>query len=256
MTFGICSGPENASALAAAGCAYLEVNVQSHLMPLEPEEKFGPVLAQLNAAAVRCTHANCFLPGALKVTGPAVDGTALRHYVTSACMRASRAGISLIVFGSGGARQIPDGFGRDTAGRQLLEFARMAGDIAGRHGVTIVVEPLNQRECNVFTSVAETAAFVRELNHPCVRLLVDAYHWARGAESPDDIVNAGALIAHTHIATTENRLPPGAEPCDFAPFFSALARTGYHGSVSIEARWTDLPHEAPAALAAVRAAAQ
>jgi sugar phosphate isomerase/epimerase len=48
-----------------------------------------------------------------------------------------------------------------------------------------------------------------------------------------------------HIATVKNRLAPGVEPCDLAPFFVALAKGGYDGRISIEAKIsnpaTDLP---------------
>ncbi len=50
-------------------------------------------------------------------------------------------GIGIIVFGSGGARRIPEGFDRQRAHGQLVAFCRMVGPIAREHGVIIAVEP-------------------------------------------------------------------------------------------------------------------
>jgi len=212
--------------------------------------------AQLAAASLPCRSANCFLPASLKVTGPYVDHDALAAYVATACRRAHDAGLSLIVFGSGSARQIPDGFPRDTAWQQLLDFARMAGDQAALHHLTIAVELLNRRECHVFSSLAETAAFVRETAHPALRLLVDAFHCDANGEPVDDIIAAAPLIAHTHIATYAHWLFPGDEPCDFSAFFSALKRARYSGPVSIEAKWNGTPQSAARAARLLRRSLQ
>jgi sugar phosphate isomerase/epimerase len=52
------------------------------------------------------------------------------------------------------------------------------------------------------------------------------------------------LIKHVHIATRDNRKPPGFEPCDFGAFFQALQEIGYDGRVSIESRWDDVAEQA------------
>jgi sugar phosphate isomerase/epimerase len=239
MLYGVCTGPEYAGAFAEAGFDYIELHVQLQLRPEEPDAVFAAQLEQILAGPLPCPVANCFIPGHLKITGPAVDFTALTRYAAIACDRAQQAGIETIVFGSGGARNIPDGFDRTQAMDQLAAFARMAGDAAAQHAVTICVEPLNRGECNVLNTVAETAEFVRSIGHPHVKLVVDAYHWARNEEPADSIVAAAEFIDHVHIATYATRRAPGAEDCDFQPFYSALAATGYAGRISVECDWTE-----------------
>jgi sugar phosphate isomerase/epimerase len=255
MRFGVCTGPEPGPALAAAGFDYLELNVQAHLKPEAPDEEFAAVLARIRDCPLPCEAANCFVPGHLRITGPQADLAALERYVRTACARARQAGIRTIVFGSGGARQIPEGCERATAWRQIVEFSRMAAECAAREQVVLVVEPLNRGECNVLNSVTEGAALVREVNHAALRLLVDAFHWAREAESPAAIVAAGGLLQHAHIATFANRLAPSLEPCDFAPFFRACRTAGYDGRVSVEGKWHDMAADAAPVLAALRTAA-
>ena len=245
MQYGVCGDPSLAAGAAQADFDYFEWSVGGLLKPRESGDAFRAALAAVRAAPLPCPVVNCFVPGDLKITGPAVDDAALRVYVIVASARAEEAGVDTIVFGSGGARRIPEGFDAGIAYEQIVSFCSMVAPIAHRHGVTVVVEPLNRAECNILTSVAECAGIVRAVAHPGVRLLVDAYHLMRDADPYADIVANGDLLSHVHIATTSHRLPPGVEPCDFAPFFTALASAGYNGRVSVEAAIqnpeTDLP---------------
>lgn len=252
MRYGVCGGPEIAGVVADAGFEFLEMGVGKFLKPREDEAAFREMLSAARAMPIPCEACNGFVPGDLKITGPDADLAALKEYVTTACRRAGEAGVRTIVFGSGGARQIPDGFGREEAHGQLVAFCRMLGPIAEEHAVTIAVEPLNSHDCNVLTSVGEAAVLVRETDHPAIRLLVDAYHWGVDNDSAEDIVANGSLLAHVHIATPARRAP-GAEECDFGPFFDALKRSGYDGRVSIEAGLSDPARDLPRALETLQA---
>lgn len=251
MRHGVCCGLDLAPLVAKVGFDFLELSVDAFLKPREDEAAFQEVLAAVRSLSIPWEASNGFLPGDLKLTGPDADPAAQRAYVTTACRRAGEAGVRVIVFGSGSARCIPEGFDRAEAHEQLVSFTQMLGPIAEEHGVTIAIEPLNTKECNVLTSVGEAAALAKEVRHPAVRVLVDAYHWMADDDSFDDIVNNGPLIVHTHIAT-RSRKAPGAEECDFAPFFDALRRGGYDGGVSIEAGMADPEHDLPRALDTLR----
>ena len=234
MQFGVCGNPAIAGAAAPAGFSYFEWSVGELLKPREPEAAFEVALAEVRSAGLPCPVVNCFVPGDLKITGPSVDCDALQKYVTTTFERAAVAGVEIIVFGSGGARQIPEGFDRGQAHGQLVRFCSMFAPIAEKNGVTVVLEPLNRTECNVLNGVGECAALVREVGHPALRLLVDAYHLLRDGDPCEDIVANGDLLRHAHIATIPNRLAPAAEACDFVPFFEALVRAGYKDRLSIE----------------------
>ena len=252
MEYGVCGSGERAAVAAASGLTFLERSVGQFLKPLESRAAFEESLAELEQSALPSPVVNGFLPGDLKITGDSVDLPAVKDFVTTAVQRAQEAGVEMIVFGSGGARRIPDGFKRETAHEQLVAFCTMAARAAGEHGVTIVVEPLYKKECNVLTTVGESAALVREVNEPALKLLVDSFHWAQDDDSASDIVANGDILKHVHIATVPNRCAPGAEPCDFAPFFDALKQAGYDGRISIEAKMTDPSQELPKALATLK----
>lgn len=252
MQFGVCGDISVAKIALGESYDFFEGNVAKLLKPMEPDSAFEAVLSETEVAGINYYALNGFVPGHLKITGSDVDFSALEEFVVTAMERAERAKVEVIVFGSGGARRIPDEFDRQKADKQLVEFCKMVAPVAYNHGVTVVVEPLNKKECNVLTTVDECAKLVNIVSHPGVRLLVDSYHLMLDNDSYDDIVKYGNLLAHVHISTVPNRLPPGAELCDFSQFFRALKQSGYSGRVSIEAKISDPEKQLPAALELMR----
>ena len=257
MQFGVCGGSDVAETAVNAGYAYLECPVGTFLRPREDEPAFLDSLNTSRRTGLAVPVLNCFLPADLKVTGTNSDPAALEQYVTTACRRAGKAGVKVIVFGSGVARQIPEGFDHKAAHDQIVNFCRMCAWSAGEHGVTLAVEPLSKSDCNVIHTVAEAVQIVREVDHPAVRFLVDAYHFFRNGDSLEDIVANGPLLAHVHVATLHGRLAPGTEECgELQSFFAALKKAGYNGRVSVEAKLKDPVAELPRALALMTALSQ
>lgn len=239
MKFGLCCHFELAQAAETAGFDYIEMSVQCLLDPLADEIAFKANLQRLQTLKLPALAVNVFVPKEIKITGPDVDAKRLAEHVTTVCTRSSRAGVKTIVFGSGGARMIPEGFDRQVGHEQIVSFCRMAGAVAGDNGVTIVVEPLNRQDTNVLNTVTEAAQLVAEVDHASVKLLVDSYHCGIVSDSEQAIVDAGPLVRHVHVATVANRLLPGEEECDFIPFFRALKAASYGGNISIEAGMKD-----------------
>lgn len=252
MQFGVCGDLNLCTSAAKASYDYAEWSVTALLKPLQPEDAFHAALETTRRAELPYPVLNIFIPGELKITGPDVNIPALESYVKTTMTRAEIAGVKIIVFGSGGARRIPDGFSPATAHDQLVSFCRMVGPIASDHGVTVAVEPLNKADCNVLNTVSECANLVNETAHPAIRLLVDSYHLMRDNDSFDSIITHGSLLAHAHIATVPTRLAPAAEDCDLSEFFSALRKANYSGRISIEAKIANPEIDLPAALALMR----
>ncbi len=251
MKFGICGGPD-AFAARPEGLDYLECTV-GHLLPREDDAAFEAALGQLQGACAPFLAANCFLPGDLKSTGEDVDCAALDAYVATAFARAQTVGIKRIVFGSGGSRQVPDGFDKEEAFQQLVDHCKRFGDIAATRDIVIVIEPLQVAECNIINTVREGTKLVRAVDHPNVKVLADFYHMACDGEGPDAIREAGDLLQHVHVAEKEKRTAPGIEGDDLRPFLKALKDIGYDGMVSIEASLgDDAAAQAPLSLAELR----
>jgi len=248
MRVGICTSP-TALASPIDGLDYIEGGVGELLCPRDSEAVFAERLAAAGGAVAPVRAANSFLPGELKTTGPDVDPAAVDAFVHTAFGRAQRMGVTVIVFGSGGSRAVPDGWDVARARDQLVEHMRRWGPPAGEAGVTIALEPLNTRECNIVTSVDEGAELVRRADHPNIRLLIDTYHMAVDGDPHEAIRRAEGLIVHAHCAEGDGRGPLGTVGEDHRPYFRALKDIAYDGGVSIEATWKDLAAELPAALA-------
>lgn len=243
MQFGICKGPEHAAAVKAAGWDFVEGNVQSMFKGESAEVD----LSAIKAAALPVPSANCLVPGSLRITGPSVDFDALRAYMTNVLERAAQTETRMLVFGSGGARNVPDGFDRAKAREQIVAFVRMSAEIAEQHDVTIVVEPLNKGECNIINSVAEGMDYVREVNHPYFKCLVDSYHFWLEDEPLSNLESAMPWIAHVHVADKVGRTAPGEsgepEQSPYREFFRVLKAGNYRGLISVESKAFDLEQD-------------
>ena len=253
MLIGLCtSALANAAVIAPSGLDYIEENVQTFLAPEGPDTEFTARLASCANAARTISVGCCFLPGSHRCVGPQVDEARLLAYAESAFARARRTGIDTIVFGSGGARAVPEGFSAATAFTQFISMLGKMAPIAARHGVTIVVEPLNRGEVNFINTIDEGAEVVNRVGHPSVRLLADLFHMLRNGETPDAITRHGALLAHAHLAEQETRSAPGIKGDDFRPFLRALRQVGYDRRLSLECAFGNLGSELDGSLKVLR----
>jgi sugar phosphate isomerase/epimerase len=257
MQFGICAPVESAADLKAAGADFVEENVQTFLQGgVDDSQWKGP--ERLRGAALPVLAANSLLPQELKIVGPDLDPQALRQYVTSVVRRSHWAGIKTLVFGSAGARNVPDGFSHQKAREQILEFLNMAVGLAAEQGITLVIEPLNRQESNIINSVSEAMFYVKRVNHPNVRCLVDSYHFWVDDDSLEDLKLAMPWIAHAHVADKAGRVAPGqSETSDYQPFFRAMKQSDYRGAISVEAlNFVDFKNVAPAVISFLKRAWQ
>jgi len=237
ILFGMCAGPDKAEKLKALGYDFIEGGVGATFKPDSSDADYAPELAKLQTSVLPIRSCNGFIPGKFRLTGPETTHDAALEYAVTACRRADALGVPFIVFGSGGARRVPDGFDLAKGKEQFIDFSRKLGDRISELKVTIVLEPLNKGETNLLNSVAEGIDFVDAIDRPRVRLLADFYHMLKEGEGPESIRKAGNRILHCHIAELEGRKAPGTKGEDLSAFFSALKDIGYAGGVSCECGW-------------------
>lgn len=247
-TIGVCTSLGNADLLYAAGYDYIEENVQQFLKPFESADVFAANLQAATSAALPIYAYAIFLPGDLKCVGPTTQHDRILDYARTVFERAVQTGSSIIVFGSGGARRVPDGFSHDKAIEQFTDLLRRLGPIAAEFDIIVAVEPLNKNECNLINTITAGAKIVRAVDHTHIQLVADFYHMAVEGEGPESIIEAGPLIAHVHIAEKDRRAAPGTAGFDFVPYFAALRQIGYTGGISIECRWQNFDAELAPAL--------
>ena len=253
MQVGLCTALKGIDAAKTAGFDYLELST-SEIAALSDAE-FESALRQVKQLGLPVPATNLFLPPTLKVTGPDVNREEQDRYVRKAFARLARLGTGIVVFGSGGARRVPDGFPNDEAFKQLVEFGGRIAVDARHHNITIAVEPLRRQETNIINSAAEGLELVNAINDPNFQLMIDFYHLASEHEDPSIVLRAREHLRHLHMANPQGRVFPLAwDEYDYAPFFANLRTIGYDRRISVEASARDFPVEAPRAISLLRQA--
>jgi sugar phosphate isomerase/epimerase len=244
---------EKASEVKTAGWDFVEENVQGLLQGELPDDQWKG-MDRVRPSALPVTAANCLVPGSMKIVGPAADLNKLKAYMTNVLKRAKATGMTILVFGSGGARSVPEGFDRGKARAQILDFLRMSVPIAAQYGVTLVAEHLNNKECNIINSIAEAMEYVRAVNHPNFQCLADTFHFWTENEPLDSLKAAMPWIKHVHLSDKDGRVACGeSRASDYRPFFRVLKQGGYSGMLSMEAiGFKDIAGVGPRALAFLR----
>lgn len=251
--FGTVNPLQSVDALAGLGAEYIEPAL-SQTVALAPEA-LTAARSRVAASGIHVETMNWFLPGTdIKLTGPDVDAVRIREYVEKSLALAESFGAKVIVFGSPGARTVPEGFAKEKAWTQLKDFLGTCGDVIQSHGYGMVIgiEALRKPETNIINSVAEALKLAREVNHPKIRIIVDFYHLAFEKEDPAVILDARDMIVHLQIADPRERTFPtseGDEQARYAAFFANLRKIGYQGRLSIEANSDDIKRDTPASIA-------
>ncbi len=242
MRFGCCGGIADAPLIRDAGFEYIELPVGT-LMSATDEAAYQRIMDEILAMGLPVEACNVFIPATLKITGPGVEREPLWHYAATALQRMGEIGVRVCVFGSGGARSIPEGFDRTQARDQLAAFLDHVQGASARHGVRVVIEPLNRGESNIFNSVAESDEFNQSHGLSGIGVLADLYHIAVEGETDEGMIAAGDRLGHVHVADADRSAPGEGAATDYAGFFQTLKRMGYPGTISIEARWRTTIHD-------------
>src|SRR5258708_12650031 len=161
---GYCTVLKNLEAAKAAGFEYVELSA-TEIASLSDAD-FAAAAARIKELGIATPAANLFLPSTMKVTGPGTNPDAQMAHVRKAFTRLSKLGTEVVVFGSGGARRVPDGFSKEEAFRQLVDFGRRVAREARANGITIAVEPLRRQETNIINTAAERPYLAHALAPP------------------------------------------------------------------------------------------
>ena len=237
---GIAASLDNAAALKADGAEFLTESVGSFLVPDQSEAVFEKNLARLSESPLPILACNGFIrPVHLHCVGPEANHDAVLAWADITFRRMKKAGGKFIVFGSAGARKLPDGWPREKAVGQFIALLKQLGPLAEAQGITVVVEQLRAEECNFINRIGDGAALIRAAAHPNIRLLADLYHMASMGDAPADLRAAMDVTVHVEIAEKAGRTVPGVNGDDFRPFFRVLRECGYQGAISIEGKSND-----------------
>ena len=249
MKIGLCTEIDNLALTEKLGFDYIECAVSA--IAAMTDEEYEKTLSKVKSSSVKMERANVLFPAAIKLIGKDADQKNIDEYLDKAFDRVSALGAKVVVFGSGKSRYIPEDIHFAQGYRELVLVTKRIGEIAGKYGITVAIEPLNRSESNCINSLKEGAMLQADVNSPNVGLLADLYHMLMDNESLDNITLVKTL-KHTHVALLEGRGFPVKASIDTAAFFIALKKIGYNDTMSIEGRTENLEADATLALEVLR----
>ena len=111
---------------------------------------------------------------------------------------------------------------------------REMGKVAADCGVDYCLEVLNRFEGYLLNTAEEGAAFVRQVDQPAVKLMLDTFHMNIEEDSMGGAIRAAkGLLGHFHTGECTRRVP-GKGRMPWREIGEALSDIGYDGTVCME----------------------
>ena len=239
-----CETATYAARLAAhAGFDYMEYNV-AYLMSLRPDAL--DALCRINRTLdTPIETANGYFPVGLSLYRN--SWTEIEDYVAESLRRMALLGVDTVVFGSGNARNIPDGMDTEQASVILTRFLHLLLHYCRNHGVTPVIEPLNHHDCNCLCTLADGADFILRNDLSDLGLMADSFHMHIENESTDHLTRYASLIRHIHICDNDRHFCGRTDREHPDAFLHALISSGYCSRISLECIYDSFPADLSAA---------
>lgn len=211
------------------------------------EEKFKAVGKQLEALEMGCTAVTVCTAETNPISPDAAIREAAVNHLKKAIDMCALAGATHLCgpihsalgeFSGAGPTEEEWNYGKET----LVKVA----DYAQSQNIMLAMEYLNRFECYFLNCAEDCARFVREVDHPHLRMMYDTFHAnieekniAHAIETCSDV------CVHVHISEND-RSTPGEGNVDWKTNFNTLKETGYDGWMTIEAFGLAMPDLAAA----------
>ena len=123
---------------------------------------------------------------------------------------------------------------RKAAVTTLAENLRPLAEHAGRHGVSLALEPLNRFETSFMNTAEQVLEVIDLVGSPALGVLLDTFHMNIEERDPAAAIRAcGSHLAHFHACGCD-RGAPGGDQIPWPAIATALADVDYRGAIVIE----------------------
>ncbi len=162
------------------------------------------------------------------------------------CEVANRFGVdNLITFVGAIPKDVP----ADVQRAQIIAGLKKAGDIAAKHNVYLVLEPLNRVESPQMTMLTAHEAFdyAAGSQHPRIKVDYDMYHRQLGEGNVINNLKEGLEKGHIRfleVGDVPGRKEPGSGETNYVNIFKMLRKIGYAGYIGMEHGTTRTPQYA------------
>lgn len=118
--------------------------------------------------------------------------------------------------------------------KRSVEGMQTLAPIAKQYDINLGMEVLNRFESHILNTAEEGVAFVKEIGHDNVKVMLDTFHMNIEETSiADAIRTAGKLLGHFHTGEC-NRMVPGKGRTPWREIGEALRDIQYDGTVVME----------------------
>lgn len=257
MPEGVASVPKSPAVQIIEKCRYLlsigydNTECGGGMLANLTEEEVSCLIRENQKKSLGLIAVNSLFPGEWRLADPELDKSTYIARAVKIFDIMQALGIPYAVFGSGGARSLRDDC-VESSRASLIEFMKTIAAEAGKRGIVLLIEPLRQRETNIFITVAEAGEAIKEIADPNILLLYDAFHMAEERTSLECVREYAPLLRHCHMAESPHRTYPGSsDSADLQynrHFAKELLASGYDGAVSVECGFRDFKKDAAEAL--------
>ena len=129
---------------------------------------------------------------------------------------------------------VPKGGKREKYLDRLAKNLRVLAAYGKERNVKLNLEVINRYEVNIFTTAAETVAFLEKYQLENCYVHLDAFHMGIDECDPVEAIRlCKGKLGYFHLADNSRRYP-GSGQFDFRLILNALEETGYNGYLSVE----------------------
>ena len=219
MKFGMCSTLEKLESALEVGADYIEVNnMRLEQMPDEQFEKYVAI-AKRHPGCVLATN-GFFIPE-ITLTGEN-QSPEMIPWIDKSIDRLSKLGAKHLVIGSGKARNCPEDFPIEKALEQMVEIIAQIADKAKPYGMTVAVEPLQKKECNIINKVADSCRVAKAANRENCKGLVDLFHFVNEEEKLTELATLVPELGHVHICSAARAMPTFDDCTNYKAFLDTF----------------------------------
>ncbi len=172
---------------------------------------------------------------------PDFNKESLKDYLKHTCSRAASLGICKVIFGNGKARSLPAPE-MISLESKFIDFLSMLADIAGENGQELILEPLGPKYSNYLNTISQAVEVITKVHAPNLYTMADLRHMVGSHESLSEISAFLSYIHHVHVdyplSFPQRSYPSPSDDYDYSAFVSELKKSGYQGTLTIEA---DIP---------------
>lgn len=232
--------PAGLDAIAAAGFAAVQLPVAA-VMDLD-EGAFRIASAQWLRTGLSFKLFEAPLPPGVQVTEPGFNIYSWTEYLNTAMQRIASLGCTVLAWGDGRSRLLPVEGEVATHRENFHQFVFILCGIAERFGLTVCLEPLGPRRCNLLNSLSETADCIARVAKPNLAMLASPRDLHEMHEPATELLHYRHLVAHVHLENPlhmqQSRPPQAGDGADYQPFLKVLRDMDYAGVITLPAATT------------------